>query len=159
MSGAARQTRTAADERQTAARTRRPLEPERAASLTPGSPVHAPPVATPANIEHLQRTAGNQAVQQLLAQREPETPAPTGTPGGGVVQRHTGSSSDGLAASGQANLDAALHLLGASSTLAQGANVQVGIAKSILTAAHSAAAKEPAGTGKEEMIIPAAGGI
>ncbi len=147
------------DQRQTAARTKRPVERERATSLPPGSPVNAPPVATPATIEHLQRTAGNRAILQMLAQREPQTAAPSATPGSGVVQRHTGSTSDGLASSGQVNLDAALHLLRASSTLASGASVQVGVAKSILTAAHSAAAREPVRTGEEEVIVPASGGI
>jgi len=107
-------------------------------------PVAPPHVAALGSLEHLQRAAGNRAVAQLVAQREPNPPASSGAPDGDVVQRHTGAASDILQGMGGRQFQSAL--------------AQLQSAQVTYVTAHTTAAAEPAGE-EPEGVIPATGGV
>ena len=162
MTKAQPQRKSSTDEKDnSAAKTEKPVEHgPQSQPLPPHLLTKAPPMVTPSNIQALQRTVGNRAVQRVLAQRTPDRTAPSGAVNSRVVQRHTGATADGLAQTGQSQLDHAINEMTNVSILSKTASTHTLTAQGAFSRSHAAAEAEPVPQGgQEEIVVPATGGI
>ena len=162
MTKAQLQGKSSTDEKDSSAgKIEKPVERSQESPLLPPHLlIKAPPIVTPSNIQALQRAVGNRAVQRVLAQRDPGRTALSDASDSGVVQRHTGATADGLAQTGQSQLDHAINEMTNVSILSKTASTHTLTAQGAFSRSHAAAEAEPVPQGEqEEIVVPATGGI